>query len=188
MASEARSDPLETRVHRLEDAVASLQDTGPLEERIVQRVSTRLNETHLVGIGDVSGSRGRLLPTTIDYLHSKAALVQQTVRTPHRLLPGVWLLMDVCSEARIIAKMYFDRRYQMTWIGRLVPPLMLIAIVTSGVWVFLFPGMALIYSPIATLINKWLDLVLAFIAFVVASREARRYREAVAGPSSMHSP
>src|SRR5262245_31041207 len=36
------ADSLEQRVQRLEDAVAALQDTRPLEDRVVERLSSRL--------------------------------------------------------------------------------------------------------------------------------------------------
>ncbi len=47
-ASQAAASPwqlesLEQRVHRLEDAVAAMQDTRLLEERVAERVKERVN-------------------------------------------------------------------------------------------------------------------------------------------------
>ncbi len=73
--SESRSLALEQRVRRLEDAVATLQDTGPLEERIVERVCRRLNRESAPASQESGGvlKAGRqLLPAALDLIRNKA--------------------------------------------------------------------------------------------------------------------
>jgi hypothetical protein len=48
---------------------------------------------------------------------------------------------------------------------------------TSWIWL---PGTTILPTSIMTIIDKTVDVALAFLAFKILSREARRYRELVA--------
>jgi hypothetical protein len=83
-----------------------------------------------------------------------------------------WRLFDALTELRAMYWMYFDPRYRLSWMGRLGPLIIAALIVTSGFWM---PGTAL--PLIGLVIDKLVDLILAYILFKLLSSEARRYRE-----------
>src|SRR5262249_38634168 len=86
--------------------------------------------------------------------------------------PKTWLLFDLWAEARAILRMYTDPRYRLRWPTRVVPPLLLIMIVTLGLWM---PGTGV--AVIGPLLDKAITLALAFILFKFLGQEARRYRQ-----------
>lgn len=89
--------------------------------------------------------------------------------------PGVrrgWMLWDALNGLRAIYWMYFDPRYRLSWTGRLGPIVVLVMILTSGFWL---PLSGLYY--VGFVIDKFADLVLAYILFQLLSHESRRYRE-----------
>ena len=80
------------------------------------------------------------------------------------------------AEARAIPRMYFDPRYRMTWVGRVLPIVLLVA--------FFFPDYALAIFPLVgpllakiSLLVKVVELLIAYVLFKVLAHEARRYRE-----------
>jgi hypothetical protein len=173
---------LEQRVRRLEDAVAALQDTCPLEERIAERVSRRLKRRSPDGLQDSGGvlNAGRqLLPAAVELVRTKAAGAEGSGGWARS-----WLLFDVYAELQTIVRMFLDRRYQPTWPARVIPLAVLLLILTSWVWL---PVPSILGTTILSLLDKLVDLALAFGAFKILSREARRYRELVTDLPSNHS-
>ena len=79
---------------------------------------------------------------------------------------------DVYAELRAILRMFVDPRYSMSWTSRLVPLALALLLLTSGYWA---PGAML--PGVGTLIDKLIDVPLAFLLFKVLSHEARRYRQ-----------
>jgi hypothetical protein len=79
---------------------------------------------------------------------------------------------DAYAELRAILRMFVDPRYQMSWTSRLVPLALALLLLTSGYWA---PGTSI--PGIGTLIDKLIDVPLAFLLFKVLSHEARRYRQ-----------
>jgi hypothetical protein len=162
---------LEPRVRRLEEAVAVLQDCKPLEDRIVERVSEQLNRNRSHPVRDTTSliiEAGRqLLPTPLEPPN----------QTAPPALPGPrrrsWFLLDLLAEARAILRMFVDPRYRMGWAGRTIPLVLIALILTSSFWM-LGTGLPL---GVGTVIDKTLDLVLAFVLFKILAYEARRYRE-----------
>lgn len=163
---------LEERVHRLEDALRVLQEERAIEARIAppppmpipiappQPTSTAV----LLDVGK------RLL----------GAATQSITATPMPVPPlehpnergGVlWLLWDTWVEARIIVRMFVDPRYQLPWSARVLPLVLLAAILTSYYWI---PGTTI--PLLGSWLNKAVDLVLAFLLFKWLGHEARRYR------------
>jgi hypothetical protein len=171
----ALADPgspgLETRVCRLEDAVASLQDTQPMEERIVERVSSRLEDRS----GSLLRTGRRLLPAAIGVLNAQADIVHQPASPLSEGSRAKWFLIEIYAEARLVVRMYLDRRYRMSWAGLVIPPILIVAIAVSWYWL---PGTSL--PVLGTIVDKSVDLLLAFVVFKVLSREARRYRVSTA--------
>jgi hypothetical protein len=176
-ASAAALGSLEQRVHRLEDAVALLQNTDQLEERVVERVSARIDHGGALGVLSeptrlVLDAGRRLLPAPIDTIPAAEQRTADDARTTRPARPRPGLVLDAWLEFRAIFRMYFDPRYHLTRTTRLLPPVLLGLIVTSWYWV---PFSSL--PVVGTLLDKALDLVLGFLLYKVLSREARLYRE-----------
>jgi len=162
---------LEERVQRLEGTVAGLQDTRQLEERIVERLHDRWSP------GTAHAIRTDLeAPVAVPPVATPAAVdgPPPLAEPPryHEPVRKPWLLWDAYAEARVMILMYVDPRYRLTLMTRILPLVLLALILTSWFWL---PGTSV--PVIGTLVDKVLDLVLAFLLFKVLSREARRYRE-----------
>jgi hypothetical protein len=176
---------LEQRVGRLEDAVAALQDTRMLEERVVARVGERISRNALPPARESAGiliqAGRRLLPAAIETIRTQAPTAEAPPRpagvpTPRRS----WPIFDLLGELRTIARMYLDLRYRpfMSWTACLLPPLLLTAILTSGYWLTLIlPGGSLLPRLVGDLLDKLFDLVLALFLYKIVSSQARRYKE-----------
>ena len=171
---------LEQRVRHLEDAVSQLQDTEQLEERVATRVTERVSRNIPVAVAPPPEPPGffarlprALLPTTVTTIDPHA-----DGRTAPEGNRGVRAFFDVLAEMRAVWRMYVDPRYRLTWMARLVAPVLLVAIITSWIWL---PGaflLATVSNMLATVYVKAADLVLAFFLYKALSREARRYRDA----------
>jgi hypothetical protein len=81
------------------------------------------------------------------------------------------LFADMWVELQAIRYMFFDPRYSMSFGGRMLPLLLMVLFLTTGLWPF--SNIAVI-GPI---LQKGLDLIIGFALFKVLSNEARRYRE-----------
>jgi hypothetical protein len=68
--------------------------------------------------------------------------------------------------------MFTDPRYRLSWTGRIAPAVLLFLIVFSWWWV---PFSSLAF--IGNVLNKAVDLLLAYVLFKLLTHEARRYRE-----------
>jgi hypothetical protein len=196
---------LEQRVSRLEDAVAQLQDTRLLEERVVERLAACAlsppppappPEAVPVSIPQtqpqaqpqpapdpaamIMNAGHQLLPVAADVLRSDPAA--SPIAVPRAVAAGFlkrsWLLQDMYTELRSMVYMFIDPRYTLTWTGRVVPLVLVIAIFTSFIW---FPGISTLYTLVSAALGmtvmKLVDLVMAYFLFKVLSREAARYRE-----------
>jgi hypothetical protein len=177
---------LEDRVRRLEDVVASLQDTRPLEERVLEGLTARLERAR--NPSDLANSAGliidagrRLLPAAVGALQEGVNAADAEAQAQARGAAGSnrrpWLLFEVYADLRTMMRMYVDPRYRMGWQGRILPVALLGAIVTSWFWL---PGTATlgaISSALGTLYMKAFDLAIAFVLCKVVHREVQRYRE-----------
>jgi len=169
---------LEQRVRRLEDAVATLQDTTGLEARIIERVTRRLSSSGRAlreRAAMLADSSKKFLPAVL--IGSEQSVPEENAAASSKV--GAWRAIQVFvaayTEARTIVRMFFDRRYKPTWMARVIPIILLAAIFTSRHWLF-FTGLPVV----GTLIDKSVDLFLAFLAFKVLSWEACRYRSVLA--------
>lgn len=83
----------------------------------------------------------------------------------------LWYFTDMLAELQAIYFMYVDPRYRLSWVGRIVPPLLLVLFLTSGWWVqYSFCG-------VGALVSKPIELALCYLMFKVVSMEARHYRQ-----------
>ena len=162
----AEAPGLQQRVERLEVAVEALKDTQALEERVVVRVTERLQST-------VNALSDKVTANAPAAAARKPTAVEDTIAR-HPRGQYVWLFVDMYWSARLMFSMFFDRRYAMAWTTHMIAWLFIPAILTSGWW---FP---LAWLPIiGTYLDKTLDLLLAFCVYKALSRELRRYREVV---------
>ena len=164
-------EPLETRVARLETAVAALQDTRALEERVAQRVGQQMQAAVASEAQRLVAAERRTSPAG---MLAAAETVMRAVATPAAplLTRPPMLVVDLYLEAVAIFRMFFDLRYRVAWTTRVLVLLLLPAILTSHWWVPFAP-----VPVIGGLLDKLVDLLLAFVMFKALSREARRYLE-----------
>jgi hypothetical protein len=157
--------PLEQRIRRLEDALAQLQDPRAGEPAAAP-TSTAVSAA-LVVPPESHAPAPAATPVVAPIPPRRAPLLGVPSAGQH-----LWLLREAVAEARAIWRMYFDPRYRLSWLGRIVPAVLACAILLSGFW------NPLAHLPVVGgLLDKLVDLVLAFVLFKVLSHEARRYRE-----------
>jgi hypothetical protein len=170
------SEPLEVRVRRLEDEFAAMRDTRELENRIVDRVVTRVgrrigrNKDSTAAENMASAATGLNFGSGDEKSAQPIAGALAALRRP-------WLFWETVQEAQAMVRMFFDPRYRPSWLARVIPPVLLVMIATSWIWL---PGTSILHSGFMTLIDKAVDLVLAFFAFKILHREVVRYREVIA--------
>jgi hypothetical protein len=155
---------LEGRVHRLEEAVAALQDTHLIEERIVEKL--RGEALH----GGPQAKVGPLPPDS-----DKVSATPPSPAPPPPEMP-VWNPQTVpprlsgLAEFRAMVRMFFDIHYHVAWTTRILTLVIVGLIATSHWW---FPPS---YVPaIGFIFEKTIDIILAFLLYRVLGNEARRY-------------
>jgi hypothetical protein len=176
----AVADSLAQRVQRLEDAVAALQDTSLVEEQVLERVQGLLRHgveqaapAALPGIAQHIYDADRFtapLPTAA--LPAESAFEGPPAAAPRRLLHRPWLLLDFFAELRAMVLMFFDMQYQTAWTTRLAL-LAIVPLIVLSHWWFPFAWVPFI-GPV---VDKLVDLALAFFLYKVLAREAHRYLE-----------
>jgi hypothetical protein len=176
-----RPEMLEERVRRLEDAVAVLQDTRHLEERVVERVANRLNRSAPPAGAEPTGivvhPGRRLVPATAVAARDQPA--DSPMATSVRGLRQSWLLLDFYNEVRAMVRMSLDRRYRVAWMARVVPVVALALFLFSWFFIGGIPW-------IGPILDRLFDVVLICIVYKVLSREAQRYRQAVCDLPPLH--
>jgi hypothetical protein len=169
-ASPWQLESLEQRVHRLEDAVAAMQDTRLLEERVAQRVKERVNgnlsERPPSAAGIIIEAGRHLFPTTAESSGGELTY-QQELGTPEPGPRPPWLLLEIYDELRAMYWMFIDPSYRLSWTGRLAPIAILFFLFSC--WLF-FGGF------LWGLFDKIVGLLLIVLLYKVLSREASRYR------------
>jgi hypothetical protein len=163
------AEALEQRVCRLEDAVAAMQDTHLMEDRLVERVVQRVEHMPLPPASESTGlivSAARmLLPKTVDSLPENGSPPPSadTVRS-------AWLIVTVLDELRWMVRMLTDYRYRMTWTGRAV----LVTAVIIGVlsW-FMVSGLPLVGG----VLDRLVLVLTAVVTYRAMCRELERYRD-----------
>ena len=162
-------DTLDQRLRRLEDAIASLQDTRPLEDRITERVTQRLQGRPASGVADKVMERRPSPPPTAGNASPPVPPAPVAVAPPP-VLRQPWLLFDLIAELRAMVRMFFDVRYHVGWSTRLTVLVLLPLLLLSRFW------LPLSWVPVAgPVFDKLVDLLLAFVIYKALSREAHRY-------------
>src|SRR5262249_51212362 len=135
------------RVSQLENTVSQLQNTEQMEERIVTRVADRVIRNAPVAVAQPAESGGffsrfprALLPMAVTTITPPGAAPPPGAG-PAAGLKRAWAFVDLLVELRTIWRMYVDPRYRLTWMGRVVPVVLLAAIAASWIWL---PGAMLL--------------------------------------------
>lgn len=183
------AENLAQRLQRLEDAIASLQDTRVIEDRVVERVTQRLQPKGAPApqaVTSAAEDKRHSLKRITQLVTGKsdpprtttgpAANPTPPANAPFAVTPETiqraWFVVDVWMELRIIIRMFFDVRYHIGWWSRVTVLVLLPLILLSDWWVPF--SSVLIIGPI---FEKLVDLVLAFFVYKVLTREAARYRQ-----------
>jgi hypothetical protein len=185
-STEAATPPalesLDLRIRRLEEAVAGLQDTRQMEERVVERVSDKISRNPAHGIQESASflvNAGRhILPLTKGLSSESGEAPSAAARAAR----PPWWLFEAYDDLRSVVRMYFDPLYRrhMTWTAFLTPFVLLACILL--VWFWMPTSIPVLGLGLAFL-DKVVDVLLAFFAFKIMSRELHRYREMMAGYS-----
>jgi len=186
-SAEATTPPalesLDLRVRRLEEAVVGLQDTRQIEERVAERVTDKLNRNPAHGIQDSASflvNAGRhILPLTKGMAGDSGEATLNPNNAPRPARPP-WWLFEAYNDLRSVVRMYFDPHYRrhMTWTAFLTPFVLLACILL--VWFWMPTSIPVLGWGLAFL-DKIVDVLLAFFAFKILSRELHRYRGMMAG-------
>ncbi len=175
-------DSMELRIRRLEEAVAGLQDTKQIEERVVERVSDKLSRVSNSGFQESPSflkEAGRhILPSALGIAAESATSAdsrKHSGASPRR----AWWLFEAYDDLRAMTRMYSDYRYRrhMTWTAFLTPFVFVACILLVWFW------MPTSIPVLGTLLDKVVDVLLAFFAYKILSRELIRYRDMLAGYS-----
>ena len=170
---------LEQRVRRLEEALATVQDTRQLEERVVERLIRAAPPAQPVTAAPPPASTGllldvgrRLLPAAVDAVKAEANAAEAQARAGAPPLRRSWLVFDLVAEARVMVRMFVDPRYRMTWACRLVLPVLAGLLFISWWQLGSIPLLG-------ALLDKVMDVLLAFMAYKILAREVGFYRDRI---------
>jgi len=175
-------DDMEDRLHRLEQAIAALQDTKLMEERLLERVMNRVDQAPATpqappvatlappenhGANDaIVGAGMALLPGALravsSSLNSATDPRRYDSQRPSLFSAQSWLLLDLVQELRTFGMMMLDYRFRPSWTVKTVPICCLALVILN----FVFLGG----------IFHLLDIIPTIVAYKTLSREAQRYR------------
>jgi hypothetical protein len=166
-------ESMERRIRRLEDAVAAMQDTQLMEDRVVERVVERVElfpPPHS-GPGLIAGAARLLMPKMIDAAPDanptgSAATITAAARS-------TWFGAEVFGEVRWMLRMLTDYRFRMSWTGRTV---LVGAIVVGFLSWFAISGLPLVGG----ILDRTVLVLAAIVTYKAMGRELHRYRELMA--------
>jgi hypothetical protein len=188
-------EAMEYRLRRLEDAVAVLQDTQMIEDRVAERVRIQMEHkapSHRDAANMALDAGLRLLPMLPRAAEVAMAAPQATVVAPTAAATAVpnavpltasysksWLLIETVNDLRVMLRMYTDPRYRITRIGWLVPIAVLAFVLVSHMKIFHFVFVWNLVPLFDEYLDKAFDLFAAFLGFKVLMREVARYRDVI---------
>jgi hypothetical protein len=164
-------EALEQRICRLEDAVAAIQDTQLMEDRVVERVVQRVEHAPLPlreSSGMIVNAARMLMPRTIDAMPEDGAAPPADSPTTGASSP--WFVLGIFHELRWMLRMLTDYRYRMSWSGRIV---LLVAVVAIVLSYFVLTALPLIGG----ILDRVVLLLIAIVTYKAMSREVQQYRD-----------
>jgi hypothetical protein len=184
-------ESLEQRVQRLEDAVAALQDTTLMEDRITDRLLGRMNrKLGRDATAIKSAERHTAAPAPAD--PPTPAAPETAVEPPPAPPPPPkrsWVILEVFRDVRTMFAMFFDSRFRTSWSAFFALMLLAYVLVSHYLW-DLWSGIPLLgllsgamkITFVGALLDKAVGLLVALYAFKVLGREMVRYREVISSP------
>lgn len=170
------AEALEQRVRRLEHAVAALQDTQLMEDRVVERVARRVGPHGQANGANPLTSSAALIVNATKMLLPKAPegapAYEVLPQDPAAAKPS-WFLWELTHELRTIVHMYYDYRFRMCWTARIAPIAGLIVYILS--WLLLSNSILGLWG----LIDRVVAVVVVVVVYKALSREAVRYTDLV---------
>ena len=172
----AISELLEQRLHRMEDLITRMQDTKAMEDRVAEKVTRRLKKSAAGSaqetVQNLLNAGRQVLPVAVPVLQASVSRSKPEVGGSGPTVRHSWLLWDCYDEARTVVRMFFDKRYRLSWTAIVVPLLALFLMLGSYFTIWYIPL-------VGGILDKIVDLILAFLAYKVLVREAQRYRQTV---------
>lgn len=186
LAPPETTEELNDRIHRLEAALAAMQDTKLMEDRLIERVIHRIDQTPTNGTAQTHDDAAaaamldagsRLIPSAMRVIGSQINAATSPTAAPSTsfLSAQSWLLTDMLQEIRTFFVMFVDHRYRTTWVAKIIPLAALALFIMS--WIFRYLGSWAILG----VFDYALDFFLVILVYKTLQREAGRYRAAVAG-------
>jgi hypothetical protein len=171
------AEALEQRVRRLEHAVAALQDTQLMEDRVVERVARRVDQHgHSNGSGPLASSAALIVNATkmlLPKVPNDAPAFEVLPQDPNAAKPA-WFLWELRDELRTIVRMYYDYRFRMSWTARIVPVAGLVVYALS--WLLLSNSILGLWG----LIDRAVAVGVVVVVYKALSREVVRYNDLLA--------
>ncbi len=181
--SDGRVGALEDRVRRLEEIVRRLEAARAPEPAPAVPAASPDPASGAVraSVGVLLDAGRTLIPAAGAVLAATAAVAEAQARAqvPAQPRRPTWLLFDLYADLRTMIRIYFDLRAPISWTGRTLPVVLLIAIATSWFWLgLLVPKLIADIPGLFTLLMKIVDLLLALVLWKAVSRAVQQYREA----------
>ncbi len=168
------SGDLEGRVQRLEDVVATLCNTQPIEERLRERIIEQLRpevQRLVQRPGEVPPEGG---PALGELGESPDGQVPPTEPPAAAPAPPVSFLRDLWGDIRTFWRMVRDPLFPMSWSVVVMPVLAVLYLIWSRVFGFSsIPILGAIFDFIGI-------FVVTYLVYKVLARELRRYRDTMA--------
>ncbi|MGL6096782.1 MAG: hypothetical protein ACRC7O_13420 [Fimbriiglobus sp.] len=147
------------RLRKLEQAIASMQNTEVVEQYVAQRVLDRLQTVPALNgstpDGLAIGPLAAYIPTVVG-----------------AVLPGdgagTWSRVPVFGEFRLMARMYLDPRYRLSRVAQFGVPVVIGLMVMN----YFFIGFAPV---VGFLVERLFLIVLSVAMYKILAREAARY-------------
>jgi hypothetical protein len=151
------------RLRRLESALAAMQDTQLMEQRLLERMSQRLEQPGVLDAGQAIAHAvgAQLSAATSPMAPSNGAMFSAKT----------WILTDIIQEVRTFFVLYFDYRYRVSWAARIIPTITIVLFILG--WVFKSFGAD---NFVGAFLQHLMNLLLVVITYKTLQREAARYR------------
>jgi len=163
-------EAMELRLHRLEQAVASLQNHSENFDRTSEEPANNSIDEKTTEKSAVANESERT-----NTLHTEEKRSTPAPAPEPKLIKTMkqsWLFWDIWTEFVAIIRMFFDVRYHVGWFARLTVLVGIPVILTSQWWL---PVPSLF--GLGAILDKVFNLLIAFFTFKVLNREAQRYRQ-----------
>src|SRR5216684_651612 len=126
-------DDMESRMRRLEDAIAAIADTQHIEERLLEKVLSRVEAPPVAALAPPAPPPPRaapippemlveagkaILPSALNAMSAGFAAATDPRNVPQKptlLSPQSWLLLDLVQELRTFGMMLIDPRFHPSW-------------------------------------------------------------------------